>query len=88
MSSSAAWRGCGGGKGGSISSGWLAGRAGGAGTARGTGGMQTKLHAASICMENGVDMIIADGSRPTLLYDIADSKPVGTKFYGKKDGAK
>ena len=62
--------------------------AGGAGTARGTGGMQTKLHAASICMENGIDMIIADGSRPTLLYDIADSKPVGTKFYGKKDGAK
>ncbi len=62
--------------------------AGGAGTARGTGGMQTKLHAASICMENGIDMIIADGSRPTLLYDIADGKPVGTRFYGKKDGAK
>ena len=62
--------------------------AGGAGTARGTGGMQTKLHAASICMENGIDMIIADGSRPTLLYDIAYGKPVGTRFYGKKDGAK
>lgn len=66
----------------------LLSNAGGAGTARGTGGMQTKLHAASICMENGIDMIIADGSRPTLLYDIADGKPVGTRFYGKKDGAK
>ena len=58
--------------------------AGGAGTKLGTGGMQTKLHAAEICMENGIDMIIADGSRPELLYDIADGKQVGTRFYGRK----
>lgn len=58
--------------------------AGGAGTKLGTGGMQTKLHAAEICMENGIDMIIADGSRPDLLYDIADGKQVGTRFYGRK----
>lgn len=58
--------------------------AGGAGTKLGTGGMQTKLHAAEICMEKGIDMIIADGSRPELLYDIADGKQVGTRFYGRK----
>ena len=58
--------------------------AGGAGTKLGTGGMQTKLHAAEICMENGIDMIIADGSRPDLLYGIADGKQVGTRFYGRK----
>lgn len=58
--------------------------AGGAGTKLGTGGMQTKLHAAEICMENGIDMIIADGSCPELLYDIADGKQVGTRFYGRK----
>lgn len=55
-----------------------------AGTALGTGGMATKLNAASICTENGTDMIIANGAYPDLLYDIADGKPVGTLFKAKK----
>lgn len=59
--------------------------AGAAGTSRGTGGMITKLHAAQICMDAGIDMIIANGSNPTILYDIFDGKSVGTRFTGKED---
>jgi glutamate 5-kinase len=57
--------------------------AGGAGSSLGTGGMHTKISAATLCMENGTDMIIASGSDPYLLYDIADGKPVGTRFHKK-----
>ncbi len=59
--------------------------AGAAGTSRGTGGMVTKLNAAQICMDAGIDMIIANGSNPTVLYDIFDGKSVGTRFTGKED---
>lgn len=58
--------------------------AGGAGSAFGTGGMSTKLQAARICMQAGCDMVIANGSFPELLYDIAEGKSVGSKFWGKK----
>ncbi len=57
---------------------------GGAGSTLGTGGMKTKLHAAKICTENGTDMIITNGQNPHILYDIADSLPVGTRFISKK----
>ena len=46
----------------------------------GTGGMVTKLNAAVIAAEAGCEMVIANGSKPELLYDIADGKPVGTRF--------
>ena len=59
--------------------------AGAAGTSRGTGGMVTKLHAAQLCMNAGIDMIIANGSNPEVLYDIFDGKSVGTRFTGKED---
>lgn len=58
--------------------------AGTAGTALGTGGMVTKLRAAQLCMDNGIDMIIANGSDPEILYDIFEGKSVGTHFIGKK----
>lgn len=58
--------------------------AGGAGSDLGTGGMSTKLHAAAICTDAGCDMIIASGSTPSILYDIAEGKPVGSRFRGKK----
>ena len=48
-----------------------------------TGGMITKLHAAQICMDAGMDMIIANGSNPEILYDIFEGKSVGTRFVGK-----
>ena len=58
--------------------------AGGKGSDLGTGGMATKIQAAKICTEGGIDMIIANGSNPSLLYDIVEGKDVGTKFLGKK----
>ena len=54
--------------------------AGGKGSAFGTGGMVTKLHAAEICLACDCDMVIANGEKPVLLYDILDGKDVGTKF--------
>ena len=36
----------------------------------GTGGMRTKLYAADLCMKGGCDMVIANGSTPSILYDI------------------
>lgn len=57
--------------------------AGGSGTTLGTGGMSTKLHAAQIAMEAGFDMVIANGSRPSILYDIVEGKKVGTRFLGE-----
>ncbi len=58
---------------------------GGEGSALGTGGMKTKLHAAGICMEQGVDMTILNGADPQLLYDLFDGKPVGTKFLARRE---
>jgi len=57
--------------------------AGGSGTNLGTGGMVTKLEAAKICLSCGCDMIIANGNKPTNLYDIMDGKSVGTTFTEK-----
>lgn len=57
--------------------------AAGAGSSLGTGGMATKLHAASLVMENGCDMVIANGSTPECLYDILDGKDIGTRFIGR-----
>jgi len=56
--------------------------AGGAGSARGTGGMITKLAAAEIINSAGTDMFILNGSDPFILYDLLDGKCVGTLFKG------
>lgn len=61
--------------------------AGDPGSALGTGGMATKLKAADIAMACGCDMVIANGQRPELLYDIAAGQPVGTRFVGRREGA-
>ena len=58
--------------------------AGGAGSSLGTGGMSTKLHAAQICTEAGCDMVIANGANPEILYEIAEGRPVGSRFRGKE----
>ena len=50
----------------------------------GTGGMATKLRAAAIVTENGVDMVITNGAQPENMYDIIDGKQVGTRFLGGK----
>lgn len=58
--------------------------AGDSGSNRGTGGMITKLIAAKKAMNAGVDMIITNGARPEVIYDIVDGVSVGTKFIAKK----
>ena len=57
----------------------------GVGSSLGTGGMSTKLRAAQLVTELGADMVIANGSHPELLYDIAEGRPVGTHFAGRKE---
>ena len=59
---------------------------GGAGSKLGTGGMQTKLHAARMAMEAGIPMVIANGQDPFVLYDIVAGQPVGTRFAARKEG--
>ena len=49
-------------------------------TGLGTGGMITKLRAAAIATEAGCEMVIANGSKPEVLYDIAAGHPAGTRF--------
>ena len=58
--------------------------AGGSGTNVGTGGMATKIEAAKIAMQSGCDMVIANGTDPSVLYDIVGGMPVGTRFIGRK----
>lgn len=58
--------------------------AGGAGSSMGTGGMATKLKAAKIATEAGIDMIIANGEAPEVLYALHDGRAVGTRFVGKR----
>ena len=59
--------------------------AGGAGTWRGTGGMQTKLSAARIATESGCDMVITNGARPEALYEIVRGAGAGTRFLARKE---
>ena len=56
---------------------------GGAGTARGTGGMLTKVHAAKTATENGIPVVVMNGSDPQALYRVLDGDSIGTLFLGK-----
>ena len=58
--------------------------AGGAGSARGTGGMISKLDAADYAMKKGIDTLIILGKEPERIYDIIDGKKVGTLFVGRE----
>ena len=57
--------------------------AGGTGSSLGSGGMATKLKAAQLATEAGIDMVIANGEHPECLYLLLEGKPVGTRFVGK-----
>ncbi len=46
--------------------------------------MATKLKAARIVTEAGCEMVIANGAKPALLYDIVAGKPVGTRFLERR----
>lgn len=58
--------------------------AGGAGSSLGTGGMATKINAARIATQAGIDMVIMNGKNPEMLYDLFEDKPVGTLFEAQK----
>ena len=54
--------------------------AGTAGTNFGTGGMSTKIIAAQMCHEHGIDTIIANADKPEILFSILEGEDVGTLF--------
>lgn len=58
--------------------------AGGVGSRRGTGGMQTKLQAAELASLQGIDTVITNGKRPDVIYEIIKGQHSGTLFVGKK----
>ena len=58
--------------------------AGGRGSKFGTGGMITKLQAAQIATEAGIDTVVCSGDKPENLYKVLEGKQVGTLFK-KKD---
>lgn len=59
--------------------------AGGPGTARGTGGMYTKIQAAKIAVNSGVLMLIASGGQDGILRDIVTGVEIGTMFIPKEN---
>lgn len=54
--------------------------AGGSGTNRGTGGMITKLHAAQIATEAGINTVVMNGDDPEDIYKLIDGRQIGTLF--------
>lgn len=51
----------------------------------GTGGMATKLGAAKLATESGIDTIIMNGSNPEDIYRLLDGRQVGTHFKRQGD---
>ena len=58
--------------------------AGGEGTNRGTGGMVTKLIAAKRAMAAGIEMVIANGKNPKIVYDVLEGTATCTRFKPQK----
>ncbi len=52
----------------------------GAGSSFGTGGMITKITAAKVCRDSGIDAIITNGSNPRVIYDVINGEETGTLF--------
>ena len=53
------------------------------GSTRGTGGMVTKLHAAQIATEAGIDTVVMNGAQPEDIYRLLDGRQTGTYFKAK-----
>ncbi|MEF2919681.1 MAG: glutamate 5-kinase [Acutalibacteraceae bacterium] len=58
--------------------------AGGTGSNRGTGGMSSKIAAAQIATDSGVECCILNGSNPDVLYQLIDGHNPGTIFEARK----
>lgn len=54
--------------------------AGGAGSSMGTGGMYTKIKAASIATQSGVHMVITNGEVKNSIRDVVKGELIGTHF--------
>jgi glutamate 5-kinase len=54
--------------------------AGGAGSKRGTGGMQSKIAAMMLATAAGIGGVIAEGSQSQILEDILEGEDIGTFF--------
>ncbi|MBI2916618.1 MAG: glutamate 5-kinase [Chloroflexi bacterium] len=54
--------------------------AGGSGSARGVGGMATKIQAAKLATASGAAVIIADGRQPEVLLRVLGNEAIGTYF--------
>lgn len=57
---------------------------GGGGTARGTGGMLSKLMAAKLASDGGVRTHLVKGDEPNVLVEIAVGNPLGTVVQARK----
>ncbi|MBF8808697.1 MAG: glutamate 5-kinase [Enterococcus lacertideformus] len=62
----------------------LMAQAGGAGSTLGTGGMYSKLQAALRIFEADRAMILANGSDPTVIFNILNGEEIGTLFKEEK----
>lgn len=60
----------------------------GAGSSFSTGGMITKITAAKIAAQEGIDTIITNGDEPTIVFNILEGKDVGTHFIAKRQKVK
>lgn len=54
--------------------------AGGVGSKHGTGGMATKISAAKIATDAGIDMVILNGDAPEKIYGLLEGEKIGTYF--------
>lgn len=55
------------------------------GTALGTGGMNAKLHAATVATASGADMVIANGKDVSVIHKIMEGRNYGTLFMANPD---
>jgi glutamate 5-kinase len=54
-------------------------------SARGRGGMSTKLHAARIAMNSGGMAVVANGMKPGVITRVLNGEPEGTLFIGRAE---
>ncbi|MDA8347180.1 MAG: glutamate 5-kinase [Thermaerobacter sp.] len=63
----------------------MAKMAGRAGSRVGTGGMRTKLEAARIAMDAGIDTVVVGSEEPDVLQRVLAGEPLGTTFHARRD---
>ena len=59
--------------------------AGGVGSARGTGGMATKIQAAKAATSSGINLVIASGTEKNAIPRIVNGENIGTLFVSREN---